>query len=115
MNNNSIFNRIFNLVSLIAVAMMTVPLALMLLNGTFPYSSVILPAVAILSTVCGYVMQNVFSKGTHKKASTDGFGSFDEGIVAGFSMKYAGIPITISLILAVAAGSLAAFERKSRR
>jgi len=106
MNTNSFFNRIFNLVSLIAVAMMTVPFALMLLNGTFPYSSAILPAVAILSTICGYVMQNVFAKGTRKRASLDGFGSFEEGIVAGFSMKYAGIPITISLILAVGSAFL---------
>lgn len=101
MNTNAFFNRIFNLVSLVAVAMMTVPFALMLLNGTFPYSSAILPVIAILSTVCGYIMQNAFAKGTHKKASTDGFGSFEEGIVAGFSMKYAGIPIFISLILSV--------------
>lgn len=106
MNANTFFNRIFNLVSLIAVTMMTVPFALMLLNGTFPYSSAILPGIAILSTVCGYVMQNAFAKGTHKKASTDGFGSFKEGIVAGFSMKYAGIPITVSLILAIVAGFL---------
>jgi len=106
MSTNVFFNRIFNLVSLIAVAMMTVPFALMLLNGTFPFSSAILTVIAILSTVCGYVMQNVFAKGTHKKASTDGFGSFEEGIVAGFSMKYAGIPITVSLILAVVSGFL---------
>jgi len=58
MNLNQFFNRIFNLVSLLAVAMMMVPLALMLLNGTFPHSSQILTAIAVVSTVFGYIMQN---------------------------------------------------------
>ncbi len=101
MNLNNFFNRIFNLVSLIAVAMMTVPFALMLLDGTFPYSSLVLTTTAVLSTVFGYVVQNAVSKAAHKKASTDGFGSFKEGILAGFSLKYAGVPITIFVVLSI--------------
>lgn len=101
MNLNQFFNRIFNLVSLIAVAMMMVPFALMLLNGTFPQSSLILTAVAIVSTVFGYIVQNAVSKAAHKTASTDGFGSFSEGILEGFSLKYAGVPITIFIVLSV--------------
>ena len=108
MNLNNFFNRIFNLVSLVAVAMMTVPFALMLLDGTFPHSSLILSAVAILSTVFGYAVQNAVAKTAHKTASTDGFGSLREGILSGFSLKYAGVPITISL--AAATGALFLFH-----
>ena len=103
MNLNPFFNRIFNLVSLIAVAMMMVPLALMLLNGTFPHSALILTTIAVLSTVFGYIMQNAVAKAAHKTASTDGLGSFDDGVLEGFSLKYAGIPITVSAVLAGAA------------
>lgn len=103
MNLNPFFNRIFNLVSLIAVAMMMVPLALMLLNGTFPHSALILTTIAVLSTVFGYIMQNTVAKAAHKTASTDGLGSFDDGVLEGFSLKYAGVPITCSVVLAGAA------------
>lgn len=101
MNLSKFFDRVFNLVSLIAVAMMMVPLALMLLDGRFPGSSLILPAFAIFSTVFGYVIQSIVAKIAHKTASRDGFGSIQEGILAGFSIKYAGIPITLFLILSV--------------
>lgn len=101
MSLNKLFERIFNLVSLAAVAMMTVPFALMLLDGKFPSSSLLLTTIAIFSTVFGYVVQNAVSKAAHKKASTDGFGSLKEGILAGFSLKYAGIPITLFVILSV--------------
>lgn len=101
MNLNNFFHRIFNLVSLLAVAMMMVPLALMLLNGTFPHSALILTTIAVLSTVFGYIVQNAVCKAAHKTASTDGFGSFQEGILEGFSLKYAGVPITIIIILSV--------------
>lgn len=101
MNLNSFFHRIFNLVSLIAVAMMMIPLALMLLNGTFPHSATILSTIAVLSTVFGYAVQNIVCKAMHKTASSDGFGSQQEGILEGFSLKYANVPITLSVLLAV--------------
>ena len=68
MNLNQFFNRIFNLVSLLAVAMMMVPFALMLLNGTFPHSTLLLTTFAILSTVFGYILQNAVAKAAHKTA-----------------------------------------------
>ncbi len=101
MNLSKIFDRVFNLVSLIAVAMMMIPLSLMLLDGRFPGSSLFLPAFAVFSTVLGYVIQNTVSKAAHKTASRDGFGSLKEGILAGFSIKYAGIPITVVLVLSI--------------
>lgn len=100
---NKLFDRIFSLVSLIAVAMITVPVALMLLGGTFPHSGTILPAYTIICTFLGYSIQHVIARAANKKASADGFGSINEGILDGFSMKYAGIPLTIFLILSVVA------------
>ncbi len=102
MNLNNFFHRIFNLVSLLAVAMMMVPFSLMLLNGTFPHSAVLLTTIAVLSTVFGYAVQNIVCKAAHKTASSDGFGSLQEGILEGFSLKYANVPITISVLLSVA-------------
>ncbi|MGN1347104.1 MAG: hypothetical protein ACI4V1_09980, partial [Eubacteriales bacterium] len=99
---NKLFDRIFHLVALTAVAMMTVPFALMLLDGKFPDSSVLLPAIAVLSTFFGYAVQNAVAKAAHKKASRDGYGSLQEGILEGFSLKYAGIPLTLFLLFSAA-------------
>lgn len=100
---NKLFDRFFSMISLIAVAMITVPIALMLLGGTFPDSGSILPAYSIICTFFGYFAQHIIASAANKKASTDGFGSFNEGILNGFSMKYAGIPITVFIILSVIA------------
>ncbi len=101
---NKIFDKIFNLISLMAVATMTVPIALMMLNGTFPASSYMLPAITISSTFFGYIIQSMVSKAANKRASKDGFESITEGVLAGFSLKYAGIPITLFFILSILAG-----------
>lgn len=101
MNLNHIFNRVFHLIALLAVAMMMVPFSLMLLNGTFPNSSQILTAVAIFGTFFGYIVQYAVAKAAHKTASSDGFGVIEDGILSGFSLKYAGIPITIFVLLSI--------------
>lgn len=98
---NKLFDRILNLVALLAVATMTIPLSLILLDGTFPHSALILPVFSIGFTVIGYVFQHSTAKFANKRASRDGFGSFSDGILGGFSIKYAGVPLTASFILCI--------------
>lgn len=101
MKLNDFFDKVFHVVALLAVAMMTVPFALMLLNGTFPHSSLILTTVALFSTIFGYIVQSAVARAARKTFSNDGFGSLEDGVLSEFSLKYAGIPITVFVILSV--------------
>lgn len=100
-----LFERILNLIVLLGASMLTVPLSLMIfmyedtvvLNG----AERIMPVFAVVSTFFGYLIQFLFSKLIGKKASRDGFADVGEGIVQGFSLGYAIIPILISVVLAV--------------
>jgi hypothetical protein len=95
------YDRVFNLVALVAVAMLTVPLFLIFLGGTIPYSGPILSLFAVLSTGIGYGLQWGFASLTGKTSSRDGYDDPTRGVLGKFSIAYAAVPLFISLLLAV--------------
>lgn len=99
--NARFYDRLFNAVALAAVAMLTVPLFLIFLGGTIPYSGPILSAFAILSACTGYGLQWAFAHLTGKTASRDGYDDPSRGVLGRFRFTYAFVPLLICLLLAV--------------
>lgn len=99
--NARFYDRLFNLVALAAVAMLTVPLFLIFLGGTIPFSGPILSAFAVLSTAAGYGLQWGFAKLTGKTASRDGYDDPTRGVLGKFRFSYAFVPMLTALLLSV--------------
>ncbi len=95
------YDKIFNIVSLIGVAMIWVPLSLILLDGTFPESSMFFPAFVILASVIGYAFQGIFAGITGKRRSRDGYDADSMNMVISFRLKYAVVPILLIAIISV--------------
>ncbi len=101
---NSVLNRLMNFISLLAVAMLMIPLSFVFLGDRFPASRDVLPMFAILSTFFGYGAQWVFAAVIGKKASADGYSSKNDGFFDKFRLQYALIPILIVLLVSVVVG-----------
>ena len=99
--NTRFYDRLFNAVALAAVAMLTVPLFLIFLGGTIPYSGPILSAFAVLSTAAGYGLQWGFAHLTGKTASKDGYDDPTRGVLGRFRLAYAIVPLLVCLLLSV--------------
>ncbi len=96
------YDRIFNLVSMIGIAMLMIPLFLIFLISTLPHSVPLLSLAAVLSTALGYGLQWLFGALTGKKASSDGLDREGGGMMTGFRVGYAAVPILLSLLVAIA-------------
>lgn len=95
------FERIFSLVSLIAIAMMMVPLSLMLVGQLFPGESWIVVIFAVFNTFIGYGIQTLMAKSAGKRPSRDGFSDMTEGTVGGFSFGNASAALFLIAVSAV--------------
>ncbi len=96
------FERIFSLVSLIAISMMMVPLTLMLIGQLFPGDPWVCVVFAVLCTFLGYGIQALCAKSTGKRASRDGFSDAGEGVVGGFSFSNASAALLIIAVTVIA-------------
>ncbi|MBQ8369396.1 MAG: DUF4129 domain-containing protein [Clostridia bacterium] len=96
------FERVFSLVSLIAISMMMVPLFIMLTGQLFPGDPWVCVVFAVLSTFLGYGIQAVMAKSAGKRPSRDGFSDVAEGTVGSFSFTNAAPALLIIAVSAVA-------------
>lgn len=104
-NFDKIFEKLLNLIVLLGASMLTVPISLMLFTYEstviFDGAYTIMPIFAVASTFLGYFVQWLFSKLMGKRASSDGYADQGAGIVSGFSIGHAIIPIIIFVLAAV--------------
>lgn len=101
-------DKVFNLVSLLAVSMLIVPLAATLLGSTAQGGGKTIILLVVLACTIGYACQALYAKLTGKKASTDGFDSRRDGVLNRFSFINAAVPILVCAVIAV--GSFFLFE-----
>ena len=85
----------------VAAEFVTVPLFLIFLGGTIPFSGPILSIFAVLSTALGYGLQWGFAKLTGKTASLDGYDDPTRGVLGKFRFSYAFVPMLTALLLSV--------------
>lgn len=96
------FERIFSLVSLIAISMMMVPLFIMLTGQLFPGNPWICVVFAVFCTFLGYGIQTFCAKSRKQRASKDGFSDAGEGVVGGFSFTAASASLLVIAATTVA-------------
>ena len=100
---DTFFSRIFSLISLIAIAMMMVPLTIMLTGQMFPGNPWVCVVFAVFSTFLGYGIQMLCARSRKQRASTDGFSDAGEGIVGSFNFTDAA-PALLVIGVTVIAG-----------
>jgi len=98
------FERVFSLVSLIAISMMMVPLFIMLTGQLFPGDPWVCVVFAVFCTFLGYGIQALLAKSAGKRPSRDGFSDAGEGVVGGFSFTNAS-----AALLVIAAATIAGY------
>lgn len=104
-NFDKLFEKVLSLIVLLGASMLTVPISLMLFTYEstviFDGAYTIMPIFAVSSTFLGFFVQSIFSKMIGKRASNDGYADHGAGIISGFSIGHAIIPIIIFAITAI--------------
>lgn len=99
------FDKVLNLVVLFGASMLTVPISMMMFTYEstviFEDAYTVMPIFAVTSTFFGYCIQSLYSKITGKRASKDGFSDYGAGVISGFNLGNAIVPIIVFVILAI--------------